>query len=638
MPVNVGRLKNYEVGKQIGSGKFSVVFRARDVDGRNVALKKIHIFDMMDAKSRNKCLREVHMLQTISQHDNLIAYLDAFIEDNELMIVFEWAENGDLRRLLRKAAAPFEERQVWSYFLQVSGAIAHMHEQRMMHRDIKPANIFISANNVLKLGDLGLGRVFNTDSIEAFSKVGTPLYMSPEVLHGQGYDFKSDVWSLGCLLYEFATLKSPFEAPNQTLYDIFKKINNGDYPPLPDVFSQELRSLVSRMLHNDPKRRPTAAEAYNYAQMACEAFHDRPSGMTLMVGITDRCKMLDYEAAVCRPFNFPLLTPSFFTSNDAYVGIKFRYFRSLVQWLLSLNGVTVSASSNGGAIVAGQHIDDEDAAAASCVLLEQCKTIGVPLGGGLSPVRIRSGYGEAVLSLLDALLEHTIAHQGVVLLPPVHSTEDDIVEEGAETDDEDAVGWASAHGSDSESEKLDEVMADTTVWTGQAKFEQETADMWAVGAGPEEMEGWRGRMDRHTAMLKAHVDTGKWVAPRLERTRAAMAEGLDAIRARERLLNQAAEPRRDLLQRCMTGLEEAAARQATATQALALVQREHDVVSEEVERSREALEQKQAQLQDRSPLDKLQRSIRHLRREMEGLELKMGVAQHARWGDRKSVV
>eukprot|EP00961_Rhodomonas_salina_P205463 2773395-Rhodomonas_salina.3 len=154
---------------------------------------------------------------------------------------------------------------------------------------------------------------------------------------------------------------------------------------------------------------------------------DRDRDLDLQVGITDRCKMLDYEAAVCRPFNFPLLTPSFFTSNDAYVGIKFRYFRSLVQWLLSLNGVTVSASSNGGAIVAGQHIDDEDAAAASCVLLEQCKTIGVPLGGGLSPVRIRSGYGEAVLSLLDALLEHTIAHQGVVLLPPVHSTEDDIV-------------------------------------------------------------------------------------------------------------------------------------------------------------------------------------------------------------------
>jgi len=248
LPVNAGRLKMYEVGKQIGTGKFSVVYRARMADGRHVALKKINIFDMMDAKSRTKCLREVLMLQTISKHENLIAYLDAFIEDNELMIVFEWAESGDLRRLLRKTTTPFEERQVWNYFLQVAGAIAHMHEQRMMHRDIKPANIFISATNVLKLGDLGLGRVFSNDSVEAFSKVGTPLYMSPEVLHGQGYDFKSDVWSLGCLLYEFATLKSPFEAPNQTLYDIFKRINNGEFDQLPDVFSHELRSLVSRML------------------------------------------------------------------------------------------------------------------------------------------------------------------------------------------------------------------------------------------------------------------------------------------------------------------------------------------------------------------------------------------------------
>ncbi len=119
IPVNVGRLRLYEVGKQIGSGKFSVVFRARMADGRHVALKKIQIFNIMDAKSRNKCLREVHMLQSISQHDNLIEYLDAFIEDNELMIVFEWAENGDLRRLLRKAPAPFEERQVLSSMMRV---------------------------------------------------------------------------------------------------------------------------------------------------------------------------------------------------------------------------------------------------------------------------------------------------------------------------------------------------------------------------------------------------------------------------------------------------------------------------------------------------------------------------------------
>jgi NIMA (never in mitosis gene a)-related kinase len=196
-------------------------------------------------------------------------------------------------------AGRFEERQVWSLFLQVAGAIAHMHEQRMMHRDIKPANIFIAGNNVLKLGDLGLGRVLSNESVEAFSKVGTPLYMSPEVLHGQGYDFKSDVWSLGCLLYELATLRSPFEGgANQTLYDIFRRINTGEFAPLPDTFSPELRALVSHMLHKDPTSRPSAAQAYDLALAACQALHDRPSGPMMMTKIIDGCKLLGYEAAV----------------------------------------------------------------------------------------------------------------------------------------------------------------------------------------------------------------------------------------------------------------------------------------------------------------------------------------------------
>ena len=127
------------------------------------------------------------------------------------------------------------------------------------------------------------------------TQVGTPLYMSPEVLHGQGYDYKSDVWSLGCMLYELSTLKSPFEGPNQTLYDIFKRINNGEYEPIPETFSQELRNLVTRMLLNDPKRRPTAQEAFTYAKMACEAFNEKPSAYTMMLNIVDKCKLLDYE-------------------------------------------------------------------------------------------------------------------------------------------------------------------------------------------------------------------------------------------------------------------------------------------------------------------------------------------------------
>lgn len=337
------------------------------------------------------------MLQSISQHENLIEYLDAFIEDNELMIVFEWAENGDLRRLLRKTQTPFEERQVWNYFVQVAGAISHMHDQRMMHRDIKPANIFVASNNVLKLGDLGLGRMLSNDSVEAFSKVGTPLYMSPEVLHGQGYDFKSDMWSLGCLLYELATLRSPFEAPNQTLYDIFKRINSCDFPPLPDSLSQELRDLVSRMLQSDPKRRPTAAEALAYAQMACSALQGRPSGLMLMHDVLDKCKLLDYQSVP----GLPLLSRCFFSGEDvsaaagaAAAGVKFPAFVRIAVWLLQLNGCRVALpdgsslalgpgahtgaegfedwSGPGGprVTVDGVSVDARNASAASAVLLQ----------------------------------------------------------------------------------------------------------------------------------------------------------------------------------------------------------------------------------------------------------------------------
>ena len=96
------------------------------------------------------------------------------------------------------------------YIHQIASALAHMHKKRIMHRDLKPANIFIDNNGDLKVGDLGLSRQLSSQTFEAFSRVGTPLYMSPEVLQGKGYDWKSDVWSLGCIAYELCMLRSPF--------------------------------------------------------------------------------------------------------------------------------------------------------------------------------------------------------------------------------------------------------------------------------------------------------------------------------------------------------------------------------------------------------------------------------------------
>ncbi|KAE9232599.1 hypothetical protein PF005_g2685 [Phytophthora fragariae] len=197
-----GQLDDYEVLKPIGKGKFSVVFKAkRRRDGQAVALKKIAIFDLMNLKAREKTLKEVRLVQSVS-HSNIIQYLDAFVQNNELYIAFEWAEAGDLKRQIRKAnekGVRFDERTIWRYFTQLCGAILYLHQARIMHRDLKPANIFLTLKGVVKVGDLGLGRYLSENTVEARSKVGTPLYMSPEVLRGESYDWKSDVWSMGCI-------------------------------------------------------------------------------------------------------------------------------------------------------------------------------------------------------------------------------------------------------------------------------------------------------------------------------------------------------------------------------------------------------------------------------------------------------
>ena len=251
-------IDNYEIIKPIGKGKFAIVYRAKRLaDGTVVALKKI-LTENMDAKARNKCLKEVRLLQSL-HHPNIVAYLDSFIEGNELIIVFEWAESGDLKRQVRKAQerqVRFEERVIWKYFAQICEAIRHMHDRRIMHRDLKPANIFLTLNGTVKVGDLGLGREMSEHTVEAHSKVGTPLYMSPEVLRGDGYDFRSDIWSVGCLLYELAMLKSPFKAEGLNLYSLFQKISKADYQPLPDHYSEELRELAYSMLNIDPAARP----------------------------------------------------------------------------------------------------------------------------------------------------------------------------------------------------------------------------------------------------------------------------------------------------------------------------------------------------------------------------------------------
>ena len=167
-------------------------------------------------EEEEQALREVQLLASF-EHPYVIRYYDSFLDDEILHIVMEWAEHGTLSdRLKAPGGDNLPESQVWKWALQITVGLNNMHERKVLHRDLKSANVFITGKGDAKIGDLGVSRALTTMQEMAHTVVGTPYYLSPELCEGRPYNVKSDVWALGCILFEMCSGGAmPFQASNQ---------------------------------------------------------------------------------------------------------------------------------------------------------------------------------------------------------------------------------------------------------------------------------------------------------------------------------------------------------------------------------------------------------------------------------------